>query len=212
MRGNMRGNAVDSSNLTQLLQRDNRWSARLTQGSVGYALKVRIAFLLVTLMGGMAVGGVIEAYEGTLEAVVAAAIFIPVVMDMGGNVGTQSTTIFARGIAWQHISLPDFIHYVWREVKIALLMGIILGLLGGIIAYYWQGLPNDTPGIGLAVGLSLLIVITVASILGTVLPWIMLKLGFDHGPGADPFITTIKDFTGLIIYFALVNLFVGITS
>jgi magnesium transporter len=87
----------------------------------------------------------------------------------------------------------------------------VFGLLGGSIAYFWQGLPNGIPLLGLAVGLSLLIVITLAAVLGASIPWLLLKLGFDHGPAADPFITTIKDFTGLLLYFYLVSVFLGIS-
>lgn len=91
-------------------------------------------------------------------------------------------------------------------------MGVILGAVAGIAAYYfWQGLPNDIPQLGLAVGISLTCVITLGAILGAMLPMIMLRLGFDHGPGADPFITTIKDFSGLWIDFSLVSLLVGVS-
>jgi len=61
--------------------------------------------LIITLIGGMVVGGVIQNFEEVIQSVVSVAIFIPVVMDMGGNVGTQSTTVFARGLAWQHINI-----------------------------------------------------------------------------------------------------------
>ena len=131
-------------------------------------------------------------------------------MDMGGNVGTQSTTIFARGLALGHINLRRFGQVLFREGKVGLLMGATLGLAGGTIAYFWQGLPNDVPQLGIAVGISLFAVVLIASILGFLLPYLMVKLGFDHAPGADPFITTIKDFTGLALYFYLVSVLIGV--
>jgi magnesium transporter len=88
-------------------------------------------------------------------------------------------------------------------------MGIVLGLIGGTVAYFWQGLPNGVPQLGIAVGISLAVVVTLATFLGFILPWLMLKLGLDHAPGADPFITTIKDFTGLALYFYLVSILIG---
>lgn len=202
--------ALSQAGVGNLLSRDQGWSDRLVRGSAWYAIRLRILFLIITLIGGMLVGGIIESFEEILEAVVAAAIFIPVVMDMGGNVGTQSTTIFARGIAWNHINVSKFIPYLLREVRIGAMMGIILGIAAGVIAYLWQGAPNDVPLIGLAVGISLFLVVTLGAFLGAIIPWAMLKLGFDHGPGADPFITTIKDFVGLWIYFTLVAWFLGI--
>jgi magnesium transporter len=186
-------------------QRDHVFSEKLTTGSIAYPIRVRILYLLVALTGGMLVGGLIDFWEDTLAVVLAAAVFIPVIMDMGGNTGTQSTTIFARGLALGHIDLRRFFPYFIREGSIGLVMGAVLGLIGGTIAYFWQGLPNDVPQLGLAVGLSLFAVITVAAMLGFLLPYIMVKLGLDHAPGADPFITTIKDFTGLALYFALVS-------
>jgi magnesium transporter len=202
--------ALAQAGVGNLLSRDKVWSERLVRGSSWYAIRLRILFLIVTLIGGMLVGGVIERFEEVLEAVVAAAIFIPLVMDMGGNVGTQSTTIFARGLAWNHINVNRFLPYLFREIRIGAIMGLILGLAAGIISYLWQGAPNGIPQLGMAVGIALFCVVTLGAMLGAILPWIMLKFGFDHAPGADPFITTIKDFTGLWIYFTLVGTLIGV--
>jgi magnesium transporter len=202
--------ALAQAGVGNLLSRDKVWSERLVRGSSWYAIRLRILFLIVTLIGGMMVGGIIEQFEDVLAAVTAAAVFIPLVMDMGGNVGTQSTTVFARGLAWNHINVNRFLPYLFREARIGAAMGAILGLVAGIIAYVWQGLPNGIPQLGIAVGIALFCVITLGAMLGAILPWIMLKLGFDHAPGADPFITTIKDFTGLWIYFSLVGWLIGV--
>ncbi|MCC5871636.1 MAG: magnesium transporter [Gammaproteobacteria bacterium] len=177
-------------------------SEKLTSGGIGYSVKVRLSFLMVTLAGGIMVGGLIDFFEGTLEALVALAIFIPLVMDMGGNVGTQSTTIFARGLALGHIDLGQFFRkHVGRELLVGLTMGVVLATLGGLIAYFWQGAPNGMPLLGVVVGVALMFSVTTACLLGFLLPWLLLKLGVDHAPGADPFVTTIKDFTGLAVYF-----------
>ena len=202
--------ALSQAGVGNLLSRDKVWSDRLIRGNAWYAIRLRILCLIITLIGGMLVGGLIEQFEDVLETVVAAAIFIPLVMDMGGNVGTQSTTIFARGLAWNHINVNDFIPYLLREMRIGAMIGVILGTIAGIISYVWQGLPNGIPLLGLAVGMSLFCVVMLGAVLGAILPWVMLKLGFDHATGADPFITTVKDFTGLWIYFTLVGLFLGI--
>lgn len=200
---------IDESTLSQagvgnLLSRDKIWSDRLVKGSPWYSIRLRILFLIVTLLGGMLVGGVIKTFEEVIETIPVAAIFIPLVMDMGGNVGTQSTTVFARGMAWEQINLNRYFFYILREARIGLLMGLILGSVSGVIAYFWQGVPNDVPQIGIVVAIALIAVVTTGAVLGALLPWAMLKLGFDHGPGADPLITTIKDFTGLWVYFSLV--------
>lgn len=194
-----------------LLTRDRGWSEKLVRGSSFYAIRLRITFLIITLIGGFLVGGVIERFEATLEEIVAAAVFIPLVMDMGGNVGTQSSTIFARGLAWSQINPSQFMAYIFRETRIGLIMGLILGSIAGVVAYFWQGVPNHIPQLGLAVGIALTCVITLGAILGATLPMMLLKIGFDHAPAADPFITTIKDFSGLWIYFSLVELLIGVS-
>ncbi|MCC5896780.1 MAG: magnesium transporter [Phormidium sp. BM_Day4_Bin.17] len=204
--------ALSQAGVGDLISRDKVWSQRLVKGPAWYAIRLRILFLVVTLIGGFLVGGVIERFEDVLESVVVAAVFIPLVMDMGGNVGTQSTTVFARGLAWNQIDTKNFLPYLLREVRIGAMMGLILGAAAGFIAYLWQGAPNDEPMIGVVVGISLWCVITLGAILGSSLPWVMLKLGFDHAPGADPFITTIKDFVGLWIYFSLVAWLIGVAA
>jgi magnesium transporter len=185
-------------------------SERLTSGPILYPVRVRISFLLVTLAGGLMVGGLIERFEDVLAAVVAVAVFVPLIMDMGGNVGTQSTTIFARGLALGHIDPRRFGRQLLREVRVGACMALVLATVGGTIAYLWQGAPNGIPLLGLAVGISLFTSVTLATFLGFALPWIMLKLGLDHAPGADPFITTIKDFTGLAVYFGLAATLLGV--
>jgi magnesium transporter len=190
--------------------RDVLFSRKLTQGNILYPVRLRITFLFITLIGGFLVGGVIDRFEELLSAIIVAAVFIPVIMDMGGNVGTQSTTIFARGLALGHIKLEKIWKHIGREMAIGALIGIILGLLAGTGAYFWQGEPNDLQLIGLAVGLSLIIVLPLASFLGFFIPYLLLKMGWDHAPGADPFITTIKDFVGLTLYFTLVSVFIGV--
>lgn len=92
---------------------------------------------------------------------------------------------------------------IWYPVRVRI-MYLMIVLVGGFIAYIWQGAPNDVPQLGVAVGVALFSVVTIAAFLGFALPYILVKLGFDHAPGADPFVTTIKDFTGLLIYFGLV--------
>ncbi|WP_010625950.1 magnesium transporter [Halomonas sp. KM-1] len=188
-------------------------SEKLTSGGIGYPVKVRLMFLMVTLAGGMLVGGVIDHFEGVLESLVALAIFIPLVMDMGGNVGTQSTTIFARGLALGHIDLKQFFRkHLLRELRVGLVMGVLLATLAGAIAWAWQGAPNGIPMLGVVVGVSLFVSVVAASVLGFLLPYIMLKIGVDHAPGADPFITTIKDFTGLAVYFLMAGWLLGVSG
>ncbi len=177
----------------------------LVKGGVIRTLRARLPYLLITLFGGMIAGGVIGAFEESLQTIVVLAFFIPVIMDMGGNVGTQSSTIFTRGLILGHINMDQFYTQLWRECKIGAAMGLLLGIGGGLFGWLWQGLPE----IGLVVGFSLFFTITLATIVGFVVPYTLSKMGLDQAAGADPIITTIKDMSGLLIYFSIATTFLG---
>jgi magnesium transporter len=180
----------------------------MVEGSMWEVWKVRVPFLLVAMVGGLLAGTVIDVFEGALEAVTALAIFIPVVMDMGGNAGTQSATIFARGLAMGQISEGNIGKPLLRELGIGLGMGIALGAAVGLIASLWQGMFE----LGLVVGVSLGLTIVISALLGFVIPYLMVKVGLDQAAGSTPFITTVKDITGLLIYFSLAYALLGISA
>ncbi len=195
----------DKVGLTSFASQESGRSQRLVSGSLFEVWKIRIPFLIITLIGGLLAGAVIDAYEETLEAIAAVAIFIPVIMDMGGNIGTQSSTIFTRAYVLGHINVKKFASHWLRELTIGLSIGALMGIAAGIIASLWQQEPN----FGYAVGISLTLTITLATALGYLVPFILVRMGFDQAAGSDPFITTIKDISGLFIYFFFVNIFLG---
>ncbi|MEM4782548.1 MAG: magnesium transporter [Halalkalicoccus sp.] len=170
--------------------------------SIPRILWIRLPWLIVALVGGLAAGGVIEAFEDTLEAVVALAFFVPVIMDMGGNVGTQASTIFVRGLALGQIDDKTALKYTAREGLVGLIIGVIIGGIGGLFAVWWQGIPE----LGIVVFVGLVTVCVVASVVGYVIPWIAHKLGFDPAAASVPLITTVKDITALVIYFWLASI------
>lgn len=172
---------------------------RLVSGRIWYSLAARLPFLLITLAGGMIAGRMVAAFETELETIVALAFFIPLVMDMGGNVGTQSSTIFTRAVLLGDVRPDRIMKHIWRETTVGISMGLLLGIMAGVIAWLWQRSVN----IAVVVGLALFFTITTASLLGFLVPWALMRLGVDHVPGSGPVITTIKDITGILIYFAL---------
>ncbi|MDR5658463.1 magnesium transporter [Serpentinicella sp. ANB-PHB4] len=195
----------DKAGLADLNNRESNRSERLVNGSVYQIWRVRLPFLVITMIGGLLAGAVIEVFEEALNAVAAVAIFIPVIMDMGGNAGTQSSTIFARGLILGHINTKKFFRHLGKETLVGLSMGILVGIATATIATIWQGIPE----LGIAVGLALAITMTLATTLGFFIPFILFKLGVDQAAGADPIITTIKDISGLLIYFILASYFLG---
>lgn len=154
----------------------------------------------------MIAGGVIEVYEDTLKPVVALAFFVPVIMDMDGNVGTQASTIFVGGLAVGHIDDRNAMRHFAREGAVGLLIGLIIGAIGASGAYLWQGVWRGEPyatELSIVVFIGLVVVCIVASVVGYVIPWVMYKLGFDPAAASDPLITTVKDETALLIYCGL---------
>jgi len=194
----------NKAGLTGLGEIEADRSRVLISGSLFDVWKVRLPYLVIALVGGLLAGGVIEGFEESLTQITALAFFIPVVMDMGGNVGTQSSTIFNRALVLEQINLRHFFKQFLREMGIGLSMGIILGIAAGIISAVWQ-----FPELGLVVGTALALTVTIAAALGFLIPFILHKMGLDQAAGSDPLITTIKDITGLFIYFFLVAQFLG---
>ncbi|QAY62615.1 magnesium transporter [Xylanimonas allomyrinae] len=180
-------------------------SALLVHGSIAHIWKVRLPFLLITLVAGVLAGLVIEGFEEALESIAAVAVFIPLIMDMGGNVGTQSSTVFARGVVLGHIHMSRFRDHFLKEVGVGLSLGVLVGTVSGVIAALWQGMPL----LGLAVGLALVAAMTLASLLGFLVPYVLIRLGIDQAAGSAPIITSIKDIAGLLIYFGFVSLFLA---
>jgi magnesium transporter len=159
--------------------------------------KARLPWLLIAMAGQMISGSVIEFHSGILETVVALAFFIPVIMDMGGNVGTQSSAITVRGLATGQLRLDELWRNIWAETKVGFLIGSMVGLLIYVVAYFWQ---NDYI-LALTIGLSLCITVIAATTMGTLLPLIFTWIDIDPAIAAGPFITTAVDVGSLMIYF-----------
>lgn len=175
----------------------------LIKGSLWKIWRVRLPFLAITLAAAMFAGMLIEGVEDILESMVAVAFFIPLIMDMGGNVGTQSSTVFARGVVLGHIDVKRFLKHFVKEIGVGFSMGTLVGLIAGVIVSLWQGLPL----LGLAVGLSLLATMTLAALLGFLVPFVLIRFNVDQAAGSAPIITSVKDIAGLIIYFMFVSMF-----
>jgi len=196
---------LDAAGLADITGKESDRSEVLTKGSMFEIWKVRLPFLLITLVAGFAAGGIIEGFEEILEGVVVVAVFIPLIMDMGGNVGTQSSTVFARGVVLGHIDVKNFWPPFLKEIRIGFTMGVMVGVMAGAITAFWQGIPM----LGVAVGLSLVVTMTLAATLGFLVPFILIKFKVDQAAGSAPIITSIKDIAGLLIYFLFVSIFMA---
>jgi magnesium transporter len=169
------------------------------------AFKSRLPWLLITLLGGLISGQVLNSFE-QLNTVVALAFFIPLLIGMGGNVGTQSSTVTVRGIATGDVSAGTAMQTIIRESMIGISIGAVMGAIVAIAAFVWQ----QNFLLGLVVGLTMLANIFTAATMGTLVPIFLKRVGVDPATASAPFITTIIDIVGLVIYATLATILLGL--
>lgn len=165
--------------------------------------RLRLPWLLINLLGGVATGLLMWKFKVTLEAVIALITFIPVITGMGGNVGAQSATIVVRGFATGRIDFSSIRRVIFRELRVGIIMGVVCGCVIGAIAYAWHG----NPYLGLVVGMAMIFAITVAAAMGVIAPAFFKRIGIDPAIAAAPFVQTANDITGILIYFATATFF-----
>ena len=160
----------------------------------------RIPWLLLLMISATFTGKIIQSYESALASTVVLTSFIPMLMDTGGNAGSQSSVTIIRSLSLNEIKFKDIFKVIFKEIRVAILVGITLA-----IANFIKLLVIDRVSISIAliVCSTLIITIIVAKIVGSTLPMIAKKIGFDPAVMASPFITTIVDAISLIIYFTI---------
>lgn len=166
----------------------------------------RVGWLLILLLTNTATSAVIRDQEDVLEQVVALAAFIPLLIDTGGNVGAQSSTVVIRGLNTGDVRLSRTLQIVRREAIAGLILGLMLGIVVTVWAYFLQG----DLGVALSVGLSLLCITLIASVAGSGLPFLFNSFGLDPALMSAPFITTAVDVLGVFIYLSLARLILGL--
>lgn len=168
--------------------------------------KARIPWIFTTLIGGLFAALIMGAFQATLTEIIALAFFVPLVMGIGGSVGIQSLTIVVRGLATGDIEIAKVRSLVFKQFKVGAIMGIFSGLFIGLITFLWKG--SATPMLGLIVGLSMFLAVTVSTTTGALIPIMLKKAGVDPAIAANPFVSTFSDVFGLIIYFSMATFFI----
>jgi len=169
--------------------------------------KKRIPWLLILMISATFTGGIIQFYESALASYVILTSFIPMFMDTGGNAGGQASVMIIRGIALNEIVFSDILRILWKEIRVALLVGVTLSAANFIKLILFD---KVTVIIALVVCLTLIFTVLFAKMVGCTLPLLAKKVGFDPAVMASPFITTIVDALSLIIYFQIASLLLGI--
>ena len=170
--------------------------------------KTRLPWLFASWIGGVIAAYLIGVFEGMLENIIALAAFIPVILGMGGNIATQSSTIIVRGMATGRVNIGGEIKLILKEMKVGFILGTLYGILLGIFAKYI--FIESHANLGLVVGLSICVSMLVAATVGTVIPLLLRKLDIDPAIATGPFVTTSIDILGVLFYFLIAGLFLSI--
>lgn len=167
-------------------------------------VKSRIPWLLLLMVSATFTGQIISSFEDALAAVTILTAYIPMLMDTGGNAGSQASVTIIRGISLQEISLKDIIKVIWKEIRVAVIIGVILAACNfAKLMLIDKGLFHNpiTVQVALVICLTLVVTVFAAKLVGCSLPIFAKAIGFDPAVMASPFITTIVDAISLLIYF-----------
>ncbi|MGB4135151.1 MAG: magnesium transporter [Microbacterium sp.] len=168
-------------------------------------VRSRVVWLLVLAVGATLTVHVLDTFEATLAQLTVLALFVPLLIGTGGNTGNQAATTVTRSLALGEVAPRDVFRVLSREIRVGFFLGLLLGMLGSLIAglvYDWQ--------IGLVIGLTLVAVCTVAASIGGIMPLAARAIKVDPAVFSNPFITTFVDATGLVIYFLIAKAVLGI--
>jgi magnesium transporter len=165
--------------------------------------RFRLPWILTNLFGGLITGYLLWLFKVTIRDVLALVTFIPVITAMGGNVGVQSSSIMVRGFATGRVDFDSLKRFLFREVRVGMIMGITCGVAVGLVGYLWHG----NAAIGLVVAIAMVVAMTIASTMGTLAPAFFKKMKIDPAIASGPFVTTANDITGILVYFGVATLF-----
>ncbi|MEX2805421.1 magnesium transporter [Streptococcus sp. H31] len=169
--------------------------------------KKRIVWLLFLMLSATVTGGIIEHYEAVLSTAVALTAFIPMLMDSGGNSGSQSSTLIIQSLALDELDFSDSLRVVWKEFRVGLLVGTVLAIVNILRMFLF----TDTDFlVMLTVSVTLLLTIILAKLVGGILPLLAKKLKQDPAVMAGPLVTTIVDACALLIYFKVAQILIGL--
>ena len=168
-------------------------------------VKSRIVWLLVLAVSASLTVQVLDVFEGKLEKAVVLSLFIPLLTGTGGNTGNQAATTVTRALALGDVHKSDILKVMWREVRVGLMLGAVLGVLGFLAAWVFFGIE-----IGIIIGTTLLSVCTMSATVGGAMPIVAKTVGADPAVFSNPFISTFCDATGLVIYFLIATSVLGL--
>ena len=173
-------------------------------GTVIGAIKSRLPWLLVNLVTATLAAKTVSLFENTIAQIVALATFMPMVAGMGGNAGSQTLTLIIRGIAIGEISYENQADILKKEIAIGIINGLCLGLVVGVLGYFWVG----SLAFGFVIGTAMLLNLIVATISGYLVPILLKKVGIDPALASAVFVTTVTDVLGFFFFLGLATIMI----
>ena len=171
-------------------------------------VRKRAGWLCVLFLSEMLTASAMQHYQAEIEKAVVLALFIPLIMSSGGNSGSQATSLIIRALALHEVTLRDWWRIASRELPASLTLGTLLGVIGILRIVLWQTLGifdygQHWPRVALTVGLALVAIVTFGSMMGSMLPFVLKSFKLDPATASAPFVATLVDVTGLVIYFSV---------
>ena len=174
--------------------------------SILKSTRIRLPWLFISCIGGVIAFLVIGQFEETLSKFAYLAAFIPIIMGMGGNIGTQSSTIVVRGLATGRLSIRDTGAVVLKELSIGFILGVTYGFLIGMMAR----IQYSTNELAIAVGIAVVCSMGFAALVGSLVPMVFVRINIDPAVATGPFVTTFMDIISVFVYFQIASALLGI--
>jgi magnesium transporter len=165
--------------------------------------RTRLPWLFASWVGGISAVAIIGIFEDMLQTTIALTAFIPVIIGMGGNIGTQSSTIIVRGLATGRVDVGNNLKIILKEIQVGLILGVLYGVLLGCFAAI--KFMNATPMLGFVVALSILSSMIISSFIGSLMPLLFRRLNIDPAIATGPVVTTCIDIIGVTLYFLIAS-------
>ncbi|WP_158961206.1 magnesium transporter [Myroides fluvii] len=177
-------------------------------------VKKRAGWLIVLFLGEMLTASAMSYYDQEIEKAVVLALFVPLIISSGGNSGSQAASLIIRAMALGELKLSDWWYVMRKEIASGLMLGGILGVIGFVRIFIWQEAGIYDYGefwlyVGLSVSVSLLFIVLWGTLSGSIIPFVLKKFGMDPATASAPFVATLVDVSGLIIYFTIAALFLS---
>lgn len=179
----------------------------LKDASIWLLYRMRVFWLVILVFGNIFSGAGIAHFEDLIESMVTLVFFLPLLIDSGGNAGSQSATLMVRALATGEVRARDWTFMLGKELAVSLLLGLSMALGVSIIGFW-----RDGPEIALVVALTMVVIVMVGSLIGMLLPFILTRLKLDPASASAPLITSICDGVGVLIYFNIANMLLDMPS